>query len=192
MSTSMKLLLTVGLLVLLGGAAVWIYGGKKQHYETDLTINATPGQIYSYLTDTEQVKKWVDGLMDVEPINELVGQEGARARVTRNENGKVVEFEDEILRREQDKLLSVRLTNSTLVTTSIYKLEPKNEQQTVFRYTVKSENVGLGRFLAPFGKDETQMRIEKDAQNLKELVEKQIANGTSGAFSESAPIGAGG
>ena len=130
--------------------------------------------------------------MDVEPINELVGQEGARARVTRNENGKVVEFEDEILRREQDKLLSVRLTNSTLVTTSIYKLEPKNEQQTVFRYTVKSENVGLGRFLAPFGKDETQIRIEKDAQNLKELVENQIANGTSGAFSESAPIGAGG
>lgn len=180
--------MTIVLIAVIGCAAIWIYGGKKQHYETSLTINATPSQVFPYLTDVERMKQWVDGLMEVEPINELVQVEGAKNRVTVNANGKMVEFEDEVLRYQQDKLLSVRWKNSVVVTTSIYKLEPKSELQTDFRFTVKTTNLGIGRFLAPFAADDTQSRIEKDAQALKKLIENRVTS-SAGEYSESVPIG---
>ena len=140
-------------------------------YSTSLLIDAPPADVFDYLTDTELMKKWVDGLVEVVPVTEEPNQIGSRARTIIQQDGKRIEYEDEIIRYEKDSILTIKATNRLVTHTSIYRLEPKENDKTQFTFVVKTTNHGFGKLLAPLFRSPIEQKIAEDAQRLKELVE---------------------
>lgn len=170
------------LIAAVGIAAIWIIGGKRHEYSTALAIEASPESVFYLLTNPEGQKKWSSGLQEVGQFGPAAGDLGGRRerttrRVTDNK-GKEIEFEDEVIRFEQNKLLSVQSSNDLGVITSIYQLESK-DGQTYLTYRVKTSNSGLGRIWAPLVKDETQSKIDGDIRKLKQVAESFSIAATS-------------
>lgn len=172
MNSILKFLLGLGVVVLIAAAVLYILGSERGLHTTSLIIDAPPATVFTYLTDTEQLKKWVDGLVDIEPLGELTNELGARSLVTSKSKGRLVEAEEEIIRYEQDERISVQSTNEFRVQTSIFELEPKDDQ-TKLTFRMRVANRGLGKFLGVFDKTPIQDQIESDARRLKELIEGQ-------------------
>ena len=99
------MLLFIGLI--LAVVCLWFIGGKKQEYTTTVLINASPEVVFSYLTDVDLMKRWLPGLVAVEPISDVPFQVGSKSRTTFEENGERVEYEEEILRFQENETLSV-------------------------------------------------------------------------------------
>lgn len=184
MNSFLKFTLGVGVVVLVAAVALYIIGSERGRHSTSLMIDATPATVFAYLTNAEHSKKWIDGLVDVEPMGELTNQVGAKFRVTSMSNGREVESEEQIIRFQPDELYSVQSTNEFRVQTSRYELEPK-DNQTKLTYRVVVANRGLGKFLGVFDRTPIQEIIESDARRLKELIEGQALPPTIGdaAFS---------
>jgi uncharacterized protein YndB with AHSA1/START domain len=184
MSFSTRLLIFVVIFIAIGGASLWILGGKKTDYSTSVTINATPQQIFPYLTQPELLTEWVNGLEQVEPLipNEDENLPSSASTTTRviELDGKRLRFEDEVMRFEQDKLLSIRSSNHLTMVTAIFELAAVDRFSTELNYRVRSTNLGIGRFLAPFQKTDQQSRIADEALRLKKLVEQSENNPAAG------------
>jgi uncharacterized protein YndB with AHSA1/START domain len=170
MNSFLKFSIGLGVFVLTAAAALYILGSERGTHSTSLIIDASPATVFTYLTDTEQLKKWVDGLVDIEPLGDKTREVGAKSRVTSNSNGREVEAEEEVIRYEPNELYSVQSTNQFRVQTSRFELEPKDDQ-TKLTYRVLVANRGLGKFLSVFDQTPIQENMESDARRLKELIE---------------------
>jgi uncharacterized protein YndB with AHSA1/START domain len=173
MSLSAKLLLFCVIVAAIGASSLWLIGGKKGEYSTSLVINASPQQVFPYLTDAERLKQWLEGLAEVENLVET--EDGAQSQPTRRlmdfGDGKQVWFQDEVIRHESDAMISVQSSSSNKVITAIYQLQPTPDDKTELKYRLKTTNKSLGRLWAAFEKTDYQKRIENDARKLKELIE---------------------
>lgn len=196
MSLPAKLLIFLLIVAGVAATSLWIIGGKKNEYSTSLLINAQPQQVFPYLTQPEHLKSWIDGLTEVSelvkpPEEKLPTPAVTTLRVFQNENGKQVRFQDEIIRFDPNKLVSVQSRNRSHVVTSIYQLELKDDNKTSLTYRVKKANRGIGRFFAPLNQANIQEQMENDARRLKELVEKNQTpdseNGLDSAADDSTP-----
>jgi uncharacterized protein YndB with AHSA1/START domain len=170
MNSFLKFSLGLGVVVLIAAAALYILGSERGRHTTSLVIDAPPATVFTYLTESEQLKKWVDGLVEIEPLGDLTNEVGARSRVTSKSNDRMVEAEEKIIRYQQDELYSVQSTNEFRVQTSRFELEPK-DNQTKLTYRVVVANRGLGKILGVFAQTPIQEQIESDARRLKELIE---------------------
>lgn len=175
MSRSLKTVLVLVVVLLTTAAALWIIGSQRARYSTSLMIEAAPARVFSHLTDAELMKQWVDGLVDVQPINDLPNQVGAKTRIVMKSAGKTIELDDEVIRYEENELLSVKANNRTMTLVSIYRLKPTEEGNTYLTMVVKKSHQGIGKFMAPFMSSSLQEKITSDAQRLKSLVESNPA-----------------
>ena len=89
--------------------------------------------------------------------------------------GKTIELDDEVIRYEENELLSVKANNRTMTLVSIYRLKPTEEGNTYLTMVVKKSHQGIGKFMAPFMSSSLQEKITSDAQRLKSLVESNPA-----------------
>jgi uncharacterized protein YndB with AHSA1/START domain len=173
MSLSAKILLFVIIIAVIGASSLWLLGGKKGEYSTSLIIDASPPQVFPYLTDADLLKQWLKGLAEVENLVE--NEEGAQALLTKRlmdfGDGRQVWFQDEVIRHETDELISIQSSSSNKVITAIFQLQSTPDDKTELKYRLKISNQSVGRFLAAFEKDDYQKRIENDARKLKELIE---------------------
>ncbi len=171
-----KILLTVVLLAALTSAALWIVGGKKSQYKTQLVIDAPASAVFSYLTEGDKLKQWVTGLTEIESTSQSFDEIGARMSVVFREGDRQFRFDDSVLRYEENKFLSIQSKNNISSTTSIYALE-EQDGKTQLDFSVKKSRLGFGRMLAIFSSDDVQNRMEQDTQRLKNLVETNYGNG---------------
>lgn len=174
MKTSTRFFLFLSIFVIVVVSGIWIWGGKKHEYVAKLLIDRQPQQVFSYLTQPDSLMQWVSGLKSVEELSPAKGA-ASRAektqRVVKETSGNQTHFQDQVIRFEQDELLTVQSTNGTEIITSIFQLEP-TAGKTQLTYRVKIEYVGFGRLLAPFQKHELESKIETEAIKLKKLVEQ--------------------
>ena len=175
MSNILKLVLTLLIAVTVGVSGLWITGGKKAEYSTALEIEGAPEVIFSYLTEPKRLKGWMTGLLMVGPfkVNEVTELNTPHRETTLRLvaiDGQQVQYQDDVIRFEQDKAITVQSTNSSVVLTAIFRLEPTGDQ-TKLTYRVTTRNHGIGRLLAPLSKSSVQTRIESEIRNLKALVE---------------------
>lgn len=178
MNNFYKFLLGIGVLALTIVAALYILGNKRERHTTSLLIDAPPATVFTYLTDSEQLKKWVGGLVEIEPLGDIFNEVGARSRVTTTSNGRTVETEDAIIRYEENELFSVQSIAGFRIQTTIFKLEPKDNGQTQLSYRMIVANRGFGKFIGPFIQSPIQEKIENDARRLKDLIERQSISST--------------
>ena len=176
MNLSTRIFLSLTIVLLVVAAGLWIIGGKKNEYATETTINASPESVFPYLTQAGHMKKWVSGLTNVEDLTPLKendnGVRGGKKtlRVVKDDEGNQTRYDDEVIRFEDGKAVSVQSTNSSEKVTRIFQLD-LNEGKTVLNYRVKTENAGIGRMTAVFQKNDYGSQIESEARKLKELVE---------------------
>ena len=178
MNSFYKFLLGVGVLAVIVIAALYILGSKRDRHSTTLLIDVPPATVFGYLTDSEKLKKWVGGLVEVEPMGDLSNEVGARTRVTVMSNGRAVESEDEIIRYEVNELFSVQSTAELRIQTSIFQLEPKDNGKTQLTYKMWVSNNKIRKILGPFIQTAAQEKIEIDARKLKDLIERQSISST--------------
>ena len=171
-----KCLLFLAIVAFVGGASLWILGGKKNQYAASLEIDSLPHQIFPYLTQPDRLKQWIDGLEDVGRYTPQIETElptpPKKTKRVMKIAGKNTRFDDQVIRYRDGKLLSVQSSNENMILTSIFQIERQPTGKSIFSYEIKTTNQSLGRFLAPIQKTELQSRVESDVQRLKELVEK--------------------
>lgn len=190
MGRALKISISLAVVLATAACALWIVGGKRMRYSTSLLIDAPPAEVFTHLTDADLMKKWMDGLVTIEPVDVPLNQIGAKAKVVFESGGKQIEYNDEIIRYEEAKLLSVKAKNRLVTLTSIYRLEPKEEGgKTYLTYVVKSTHQGIGKLLAPFIRSPIEDKIVSDAQRLKTLVESSTGHPSSLNATPGDPLG---
>ncbi len=176
MSSFSRFLFYAAIVVLICAAGLWILGGKKNSFSTTITITAPPEQVFPYLTQPELLTQWIDGLAYVEELvpNEVEGLPSRATRTDRvmEQGGSQVRFEDEVIRYEQNSMISIQSSNHVSVVTSIFVLEPLEDSTTKLEHRVKTSNVGLGRLLAPLRSSDLQSSSRDNLLRLKKLIEE--------------------
>ena len=168
------------LLFLLIGAGIalgclWFLGGKKQEYYTAISINALPQQVFPYLVEPLQVKKWKAGLVDTELLSEGPVQLGTKSLSTVQRDGENRTYQDEVIRFQQDQVFTVRSRDPSTLLSSLFTLE-NVAGKTGLSYRVKLTTRGFNRFFVPFqDAQQRQQEIVQDARALKKIVESEIA-----------------
>lgn len=190
MSNIAKLLMLFCIGVIVAAVCLWLIGGKKQAFDALVSIDAPPNVVFKYLTDCEQRKRWQVGLYECRTTSDTENTVGSRGITVLEIEGEQVEFQEEILRYQENEFLSVRAIGANEISTAIFRLEPL-QGSTNFTYKVKAEPTGFSRLMAPFAEPATQERIDDEVLKLKRLVEEENPNDAASQYNEDPTISAG-
>ncbi len=182
-----RILSALAILLLIGAAAMWIIGGKKSENQTSLEFDATPDQIWPFLTEPDGVGQWFSGLVSIDPItappeDPTVAPAPPVRRVIQDAEGNQIEYEDQVLRFTPSQMLSLQSRSAGDTITRVYQLEAMVENRTNVTLRVVKSASGLGRFLAPLSKDVSLKQIEVDIRNLKQVVESSTSSTSNESF----------
>ena len=141
--------------------------------ETVVEIDKPPSEVYDFLMDEENLILWIKNFARFEHIDGEQGQVGSTSKYTYDENGKTVEFIEEIVVNEENELIEgilrnksaeIKITNRLLETKKNYTqltvtsdIHPKS-----FLYKVK----------VMFSKRKLVKRQNENINRLKKAVEK--------------------
>ena len=179
-----RLLSVMLVLVIIAAAALWIMGGKKRENQTSLELDASPEQIWLYLTEPDKIGQWFSGLVSIDPItappsDPAVAPAPPVRRILQAPDGTQREYEDQILRFVPQQILSLKSRSAGQTITWVYQLDAMvNERANVTLRVVESPS-GLDRFLTPLNQDVFLNQIETDIRKLKEVVEANKPSGDS-------------
>ena len=166
-----KVSLAVLGLVLAAVAGLYAVGGQTARYQADVEIDAAPETVFEYLTDSELLLQWLEGVTEIKPLTEGGHRVGAKARVTVREGDAAFIMEDEVIRSDAAELLEVRITSSVFEILSTYSLEPRGER-THLVHEMQADYKGFIRILAPLAGPEATRKMNEDFARLKRLVEE--------------------
>ncbi|MGI9519119.1 MAG: SRPBCC family protein [Pirellulaceae bacterium] len=173
------LVATIGLLVIAGGA-LFLVGGKQFPVIAETRIDASPDQVFWRLIDPDEVKKWVAGLEQIEPLTEGGHRVGARAKLTMAQGNSRFELEDEVLQSVPNQSLVVRMSGNMVQSISAVQLT-SDRDATVVRQIGYFTPRGFFRLTAPFAHHEVQQKMQDDLTRLKSLVEAAPTTSTATA-----------
>lgn len=156
--------------LLIGGAgALYVIGGRTAVYRADVEINAPPTTVFAYLTETELLPQWMDGVTKIEPLTDGMHGVGAKSRVTIHDSQVI---EDEVLESKPGELLQIRLTSPGLDAISTYDLH-SHGSHTHLSHEFQADFGGIARIFAPFVAGSIQSKLDEDFQRLKQLIESE-------------------
>ena len=158
--------------ILVGVGTLWFVGGKKHAYSTEFTLNATPQQVFVFLSSPKYLKQWVSGLQEMDLI-ETRDERGPLYEIVVNVRGQKVKMRQEVIKYDQDSMIAMQIKNDSMVSTSIFRLEEVGEKTKV-TYKVKEEGKGFMRILKPFQKSPVEERMREESRMLKRILEKNL------------------
>lgn len=152
---------------------MWFVGGQKQEYSAEMTIKAPASRVFRYLTDPELVKKWSSEIVEIELYEGEQSSLGAIADVVVESQGRQIGMKQEVIKFEQDEMISLQRSNDVMMTTSIFRLSG-NGERTSLNYRVKESRLGLNRVTGFFFGTDRQAIVQSEIHQLKQLVESEI------------------
>lgn len=137
----------------------------------DINIQRPAAEVFVWLDDSNRVKQWLPGLVDIQPITTGGNRVGARARHVYHENGRTFTMEEETLIYEPDRHVKIRGITDMFELTAEYRLTPTGSGTRLqFESTLTFRNV-IFRLLSPLLMWGANKRTEQELQRLKALVE---------------------
>ena len=135
--------------------------------EHTIEITRPPATVFPYLTEPEQLKRWVGGLTTFDPVDGESAHVGARSRQVMVIGGKEWKLDGELTALEPDRLVQARMVGKGFAATTSYRLEPL-ESGTRLTATVESEfSLLVGRLLGALVSREAQKKLRADLARSK-------------------------
>ena len=141
--------------------------------ETVVEIDKPPSEVYDFLMDEENLILWIKNFVRIEHLEGEPGKVGSTSKHFYDENGRIVEFVEEIIANEENKLFEGILRNKFVEITIRNILKPTKKNNT--QLTVISElnpKSFFYKLMILFSKKKMINRQEEDVMRLKEAIEK--------------------
>ncbi len=141
---------------------------------SEVTINKPIKEVFDFITDAEQLGKWLSGLVEFEILSGKVGEVGAETRQVFQRNGKRVEFKQRITEIIHQAYFEVELSGKDMDVKAHYKLESEEENITIVK---AYEDIKLKSFLFRSFKGMVRnisiARQAEDLNSLKNVLENE-------------------
>jgi uncharacterized protein YndB with AHSA1/START domain len=171
-------------LVILGLAALWLYGLRADagHSSGEIVIDRPPAQVFRSLTDDNRLKQWIGGLSDIREISAPPngGEVGRKSRMTESYAGQSVQMEMVVTKFEQDRAISISVSSvddpsNGFTETADYTLIDLGGK-TRLRLDGKAKYSGfVPRLFEPIITPKATQKLGEDLARLKSLVESEPA-----------------
>ncbi len=141
--------------------------------ETVVEIDKPPSEVYDFMVDEENLILWIKNFIRLEHIDGEPGQVGSTSKHVYDEDGRIVEFIEEITANKENEFLEGVLRNKFVEITISNEIKPTKKNYT--QLTVTSELVPknlLYRIVTIFSKRKLINRQTEDLGRLKRAIEK--------------------
>lgn len=141
----------------------------RGHYTIE--INRPVEEVFRYMNDPANMKKWMGGLVDVIPLTSGGPEPGAKARQVFVENGRRIELLEEMLIYEPNRRVKIRASGDAFEVTADYTLHDIGGR-TRIEYVSDLRMKGLiARLISPIISRITHKRLVEDFDRLRQQVE---------------------
>jgi hypothetical protein len=141
--------------------------------ENVVEIDKPPSEVYDFLMDEENLTLWIKNFVRLEHLEGEPGEVGSISKHIYDEDGRTVEFVEEIIANEKNELLTGILRNRFVEITINNKI--KSIKKNYCQLTVTSELVPKSFFykiMFLFSKKKMIKRQTEDIGRLKKAIEK--------------------
>lgn len=141
--------------------------------ETVVEIDKPPSEVYDFMMDEENLILWIKNFIRLEHIDGEPGQVGSTSKHIYDEDGRTVEFVEEITTNKESELVEGILRNKLVEITITNKIRPTKNNYT--QLTVTSEIAPKSFFykiVTIFSKRKMIRRQTEDLRRLKKAIEK--------------------
>ena len=144
----------------------------KLKYTTEVTINLPRNRVIELFDSTENMSKWQEGLISIEPISGEPGQEGTRSKmVYKGRKGKLEMTEIITKRNLPEEFHGIYRARGVYNEVYNYFTEPE-ENRTLWRMENIFKFRGLMFLMAPFMKTAFTNNTLLNMERFKSFVEK--------------------
>ncbi len=141
--------------------------------ETIVEIDKPPSEVYDFMMDEENLILWIKNFIRLEHIDGEPGQVGSTSRHIYDEDGRKVEFVEEITANKKNELVKSILRNKLVEITITNKIRPTKKNYTKLTVTSKLVTKNLFyRIVTIFSKRKMINRQIEDLGRLKKAIEK--------------------
>lgn len=141
--------------------------------ETVVEIDKPPSEVYDFLMDEENLILWIKNFVRLEHINGEPGEVGSTSKHIYDENGRIVEFIEEIISNEANQLLESIIRNKFIEITITNRLQEINKNNTQLTVTSELNPKSFFYKLMTFlSKKKLTNRQAEDIDRLKKAIEK--------------------
>jgi carbon monoxide dehydrogenase subunit G len=145
--------------------------------EHHVEIGRSKEDLWPWLTETDRMKQWMKGLLEITPVSEGEPREGFLAKMRIKEGRKVSEYDEEITTWDPPNALAVRLTGGALPEgmemKSAYRLEAIGGRNTKVTCVTTAEVSGLYKLLSPLMRLFAGAQMKSFFRTLKKLAEAE-------------------
>jgi uncharacterized membrane protein len=141
--------------------------------ENTVEISKPPSDVYEFLVDEENLSLWIKNFIKLERLEGEEGEVGSTSKHIYNENGKTIEFIEEITAKETGKLFKGVLRNRQVeikISNELFLLAD-NSTRLVVVSEFYPQNLII-KIVTFFSKKSIIKRQQDDLQRLKEAIEE--------------------
>lgn len=141
--------------------------------ENTVEISKPPSEVYEFLMDEENLSLWVTNFIKLERLDGEEGEIGSTSKHIYNENGRTIEFIEEITANEPGKLFKGVLRNKNMEIIISNELFPlaDNSTRLVVVSDIYPQNL-LYKIMTFLSKRSIIKRQQEDLRRLKEAIEE--------------------
>lgn len=153
-------------------------GDGVVHSDASLEIDRPAKTVFPYFVERELVPKWVPELESSRALDDGPIGEGTRLETKLNIKGRSFEVESVVTAFERDRVFAMHQDSGYTVSDTRYELEPLGEDRVRVRVVSDTKYQGMLRLLAPFEHDAAQAKLERNLEQLREVVEDDHPRGS--------------
>ena len=140
--------------------------------ETKVEIGKPPSEVYEFLMDEENLTLWIKNFVKLERLEGEEGEVGSTSRHVYNENGRTVEFIEEITAIKEGRLMQSIIRNKNMEIEIRNELFPVEDHSTQLVVTSDLRPLNLVfRILTFFSRKSIAKRQNEDLDRLKNAIE---------------------
>jgi carbon monoxide dehydrogenase subunit G len=174
-SLKRKIVATITVILIALLLVLYWQGGKPIHSTTTISIAASPEVIFSAITDSDQAKQWIEGVVEIKPTTEGGFKKGAKAEILVIEQGREFKLNDEVIDFKTNEFVTFRIYSELFNCKQTYSLktDPNNPDQTLVEFQDTLQHLGLSRILAPFVIGIIQEKYQQQLADLKNYIKEK-------------------
>jgi len=141
-----------------------------------IDIQRSPDDLWPWLTEPEQVKQWMKGLLEITPVSEGEPRVGFKSRLKIKEGKRISDYDEEILKWSPPHALAVRMTGGCMPDGSAmecaYTITDMGDRSRIDAVTT-GDLKGFWKLFAPLMKFFAGAQQKSFFKTLKRLAEAQ-------------------